>query len=307
MELLDFRLRIVYIPGKRQSIADALSRHPTDCNQWPFKDPSTEWCSPHNKVGCNFAICYNTIDSNDPLLNKFYEAAALDVDYLKIVKVVACGYKRGELRKKVDKLHPAYPLNYLWDTLRIVKDDRDRSLLFVEDRVFVPKSERITTMEYLHLSHLGFANTFSVARSRYFWEGMKADLLKFIGRCGPCIKFQDCRPFETELKRENLISAPMEWIGADLFYFEGSHYLFLVDGFSQFSWFHKFGPAPTSLQVVNILKKLFLEYGAPKQMRCDGGAQFFGAFIEFCDENCITIERASHLTIPLVMLRPNKI
>ena len=70
MELLDFRLKIVYIPGKRQSIADALSRHPADCNIWPFKDPRTEWCSPHNKVGCNFAICYNTIDTNDPMLNK---------------------------------------------------------------------------------------------------------------------------------------------------------------------------------------------------------------------------------------------
>ena len=90
----------------------------------------------------------------------------------------------------------------------------------------------------------------------------------------------------------NIYSA-MDWIGTDLFYFEGSHYLFLVDGFSQFSWFHKFGPAPTSLQVVNILKKLFLEYGAPKQIRCDGRAQFLGAFIEFCDENCITIERVS--------------
>ena len=114
MELLDFRLKIVYIPGKRQSIADALSRHPTDCNIWPFKDPSTEWCSPHDKVGCNFAICYNTIDTNDPLLNKFYEAATVDEDY--IVKVVACRYKRGELRRKVDKLHPAYLLNYMWDT-----------------------------------------------------------------------------------------------------------------------------------------------------------------------------------------------
>ena len=140
---------------------------------------------------------------------------------------------------------------------------------------------------------VAFANTFSVARSRYFWEGMKADLLKFIGRCVPCIEYQNHRPFETELKRENLISAPMEWIGADLFYFEGSHFLFLVDGFSQYSWFHKFGPAPTSLQVVNVLKKLFLEFGAPKFLRVDGGPQFLGSFIEFCAENCITIERAS--------------
>ena len=41
MELLDFRLKIVYIPGKRQSIADALSSYPTYCNIWPFKDPRT--------------------------------------------------------------------------------------------------------------------------------------------------------------------------------------------------------------------------------------------------------------------------
>ena len=73
---------------------------------------------------------------------------------------------------------------------------------------------------------------------------MKADLEKHIGMCGPCIVFQDCRPFEVELAREQLISAPMQWIGVDLFYFQGSHFLFVVDGFSQFSWYHKFGPSP---------------------------------------------------------------
>ena len=293
LELLDFRLRIIYIPGKRQSIADALSRHPTGCNLWPFKDPSSEWCNPNNKVGCNYAVCYNTVDGNDPLLSRFYNAATVDEDYIKIVKCVASGLKKGELRKRIDKFHPAYNLNYLFDTLRIVKDDKDRSLLFVEDRVFVPKSERLTTLEYLHLSHLGFAITFSVARSRYFWEGMKADLLRYIGRCGPCLEYESARPCETELKRENQISAPMEWVGVDLFFFEGSHFLFMVDGFSQYSWFYKFGPAPSSLQVVQILKKWFLEFGTPKFLRCDSGPQFLGPFIEFCTESSITIERAS--------------
>ena len=85
----------------------------------------------------------------------------------------------------------------------------------------------------------------------------------------------------------------MEWIGVDLFYFECSHFLFVVDGFSQFSWYHKFGPAPTSQQVVNVFKKLFLYFGVPKQVRCDGGGEFLGSVIEFCEENHITIERVS--------------
>ena len=205
----------------------------------------------HN--GCNFAICYNTIDTNDPLLNRFYAAASIDEDYMKIFKVVACGHKRGEMRRKVGKLHPAYFLSYMLDTLRIVKDDKNCPLLFVEDRVFVPKSERIKTMEYLHLPHMGFANTFSLARSRYLWEGMKMDLEKYIERCGPYIEFQDCWPFKVELAREQLISAPMEWLGVDLFYFQGSHFLFIVNGFSQFCFYHKFGPSPSSLQVVNVI------------------------------------------------------
>ena len=81
-----------------------------------------------------------------------------------------------------------------------------------------PSSEQLNTMEYLHLSHLGFANTFSLTKSRYFWEGMKADLEKFIACCAPCIKFQDCRPFELELAKDHPISAPMEWLAMDVFF-----------------------------------------------------------------------------------------
>ena len=41
------------------------------------------------------------------------------------------------------------------------------------------------------------------------------------------------RPCETELKRENQISSPINWVGVDPFYFGGSHFLFMIDGFSQ--------------------------------------------------------------------------
>ena len=45
--------------------------------------------------------------------------------------------------------------------------------------------------------------------------------------------------------------------------------------------------------MANVLKKMFLDFGYPKQVRCDGGSQFLGCFIEFCEEQNITIERAS--------------
>ena len=88
MALLDYNLRIIYVPERRQSIADALSRNPTDGNIWPFLDPATELCSPHNKVGCNFAVCFNMVDSEDPNLNIFYAAVSLDENYNKLSKLL---------------------------------------------------------------------------------------------------------------------------------------------------------------------------------------------------------------------------
>ena len=55
----------------------------------------------------------------------------------KIIQLVEAGCKRGEMRRKVDKDHPAFALSYIWDTLRIVCDDKNRAIIFVEDQVFV--------------------------------------------------------------------------------------------------------------------------------------------------------------------------
>ena len=143
-------------------IADAFSRYPTDGGIWPFVDPATDWCSPHNKVGCNFAVCYNTVDSDYPNLNRFYTAASIDENYCKIVKVIEHGYKRGQMRTNFDKSHSAHSLSYLWDTLCIVHDSKNHALIFTEDRILVPEKERVRTMENLHLSHLRFANTFTL-------------------------------------------------------------------------------------------------------------------------------------------------
>ena len=98
---------------------------------------------------------------------------------------------------------------------------------------------------------------------------MKLDIEKFIAWCGPCIEFQDCRPFEEEIAREEPITELMIWLGLDIFYFQGSNYLFVVDGFLQYCLYYKFGPSPTSLQVVKVLRNLFISFGYPKQIRVD--------------------------------------
>ena len=192
--LSEAELKIVYIPGRKQLIADALSRHPTDSSEWPFNDPSIELCSVQNRNGCNFAICHNTVDSDYPNLVRFNEAASKDDDYCNIV--IKEGLKRGEKRKFCDKTHSAYFLSYLWHTLRII-----------------PFSECNKTLEVLHHVHLGFANTYNVARSCYYCENMRSYIEKFIAWCGVCIgvciEYQDCRPFKIEMGRSKPITSPM--------------------------------------------------------------------------------------------------
>ena len=91
LELLDYNIQVIYLPGHKQTIADALSRYPSNITVWPFSDPSQYLCSPQNTIGCNFEKCVNTVNTDDPNLERFYNSVSEDTSYCAIVKELAKG------------------------------------------------------------------------------------------------------------------------------------------------------------------------------------------------------------------------
>ena len=92
---------------------------------------------------------------------------------------------------------------------------------------------------------------------------------------------------------ENRPSRPMEMCASDLFQISGLHYLFLVDCFTGYSWSIKFKVTPSTQQVTDALKSIFLQFGFPLFLRTDGGGQYRTGFTSFCKENEIEHQLSS--------------
>ena len=59
-------------------------------------------------------------------------------------------------------------------------------LVFIEGRVLIPKSLRLTVIEELHIGHQGVSSMKNNARQRFFWPGMGAQLQNRRNQCRRC-------------------------------------------------------------------------------------------------------------------------
>ena len=64
-----------------------------------------------------------------------------------------------------------------------------------------------------------------------------------------------------------------EQLGLDLFILRNTHYLLVVDYFSQFSVVRKL-QSLHSMSIIKHLKEIFTEIGVPRCIDSDGGTQF---------------------------------
>ena len=86
---------------------------------------------------------------------------------------------------------------------------------------------------------------------------------------------------------------PWKSLAMDNFYFNGKHYLIVVDHFSKFV-IVKPSKDLTSRTTINLLLDIFSEYGFPVTIRCDRVHNFvLSEFVDFCKKLNISITLSS--------------
>ena len=103
-------------------------------------------------------------------------------------------------------------------------------IVYCGTRVIIPVSMRGEMTTRAHRSHLGFQYTNSSARDMY-WPRMTADLTGAVQRC------EICQQTRHDLANELLMTYPIPnllWqiVASDRFERDGSHYLIIVDLYS---------------------------------------------------------------------------
>ena len=249
---------IVYLKGKKNVIADALSR----------VSPKRE--EEHNSQELEVIPVHHitsTVPADSDRLQECRVATLNDSILSLLMHEVYHGWP-----KVCSDCHPLL-LDY-WNFRDEISLEDD--LLFKGHRLIILESPRGKALQ--------------IAREAVFWPRIIQDITNEVQSWNPCQVYSKSQPRET-LQQHEIPAQPWTKIGADLFELQGKHYLLVADYYSRFPVIRRLSDLTTQ-SVIGQLKSIFPEYGIPMTVMSDNGPQFASTeFKEFSRQY-----RFSHIT-----------
>ena len=244
-------------------IADALSRVcPLQSNNPEIKDSIIDVIPLHHIT--------QTAPISKTRQQEFRLATQSDPTLCSLAKTVHEGWPQSR------KDCPEQLLDFWSFRQEISEED---GLLYKNQRLIVPHSERLETLKVLHLWHYAVDKMQLRALETVHWPGINKDILKQYQSCKTCIKHSKSQRSEP-LQSHSTPELPWHTVATDLFETKNSKYLLLVDYYSRFPVLCKLG-STTFRVLVQEMKAVFTELGVPNVIVSDGGPQYTS--VEFKD------------------------
>lgn len=291
-KLMGYSFSAEWVQGKSHRIADALSRYPVfAAENDPVSGCGLQAGAGVGEGGSEPAVCRAVASrgDRDPLLAPLRKEAGVDSAYKELIQAVRTGVDP----RRLPAGHPARQYASVFSRLSV--DESAEGCLLVLDghRLVVPSGSRGQILRMLHLPHSGLTKTRTAAQQLYFWPGMSAAISSTVDACMECQRQRPSLPRQPELDPVRTEAAgPMDAVAADLFEEAGVHYLVAVDRYSGWPTLCRLVSLKTAA-VVARLTDWFNVFGFPRRMRTDGGPQFRGEFVRFCEERGIVHELTS--------------
>ena len=264
---LMFSFDVVYISGKSNKGADAISRNPVkdNCDLAAITIIDEQI----NALPCSIITSLNDEDgySTDySYYTKLIEAIGSDGSYKKLQNLIIEGFPTLERDLDVE-------LRRFW-TVKDRLSQTENGVILMDERIVIPKNYRKTILELLHVAHQGVTTMKRRANKSVYWPGMNNDLNNIRENC------KYCNEIARQHTKEPLILTPdpdfpFQEIAADFFVIQKHMYLVIVDRYS--GWFTISYCKPNEATTSNVIKEcinLFCTYGAPEVLSSDGGPQF---------------------------------
>ena len=274
---LAFHFRTKYNPGKWHRGPDALSRHPT------ISPVHALFCEDDNATPTNPSKTTDVIeearletllDTSDLNMIELERAAAEDSSYRSLLTNVISGFPKTK-----DLLDPS--LNSFWN----VKDRLSFSgnLVFLEDRIVIPRKYQSTILNNLHAAHQGVSGMLRRASQSFYWPNLETAIRNKRYSC------KHCNERSPSQQKESYCPSPppkypFQEICLDYFQEGHHHYLSCVDRFSGWIIIFHFIQQASARKLVDKCRDIFTCYGVAETINSDGGPQFtsdeFKTFLE---------------------------
>lgn len=260
LQIQEFNLKIHYIPGKSNVIADMLSR-PFNENQCEIDHFSVDLPSRNPKEIRESQL---KDDKLRPIIESF-ESTQRDENYVNWTE-------RGYLMNQ-GVLYRFVP-------------DVDTE----EAQLVVPSHEVKNVLQQYHdaptAGHYGEEGTYHRISQRYYWTGMRPAIADYVKKCPECARYK-----ATNLKPAGLLRTPVqsqrfETLSIDLFgplpeSASGKRWIFIVEDCST-RWIELFALKSATAKecAVTLVEEVFLRYGIPRRLISDNGSQFISAVLQ---------------------------
>lgn len=251
--LLRYDIDLRFISGKRNLLADPLSRLYLESNELENEDI---------KIVHDVLIGPESSLQVTPERLKEIQEATLNDPIL--VKVIEC-YQQGWPKLVESKIDGYQSL------MRYYKLRNDivctENLVFHNGKLVVPINLRKEIMRLLHAGHTGIEKTKAKARGLVYWPDINLHIENFVKQCPACLTHQSSQPKEPLLSHD-IPLLPFNKVGIDIADVQGKPFLIVMDYYSKWIEFLAL-KSKTAKSVTEVLKDLFSRLGIPRTMISD--------------------------------------
>ena len=254
VKIHDYDVKLEYVRGKDNSIADALSRvSPLKPQAGDLKDV------PRIRVNEITA----TVMASESRLDRVRKATAADPELSQLAHFIHHGWPLHR-HQSPQAVHPYW---HYKEELSL-----EAGLIYKGSRLVVPATQKEEFLRDLHTGHLGEDKTLALARETVYWTGITEDIRMKIKNCEHC---QQLRPSQQKepLQPHDVPAGPWQKLGIDFFELKGQNYLLIADYYSRFP-IVKHVKSMTAKATILKLKTIFSEMGIPAEVMTDQGTQF---------------------------------
>ena len=253
-KLQEYTYELVYKQGKHMYIADTLSRDTEN----PLEEDN-----PNNEMQIQVDFITQAMPVGDNVWKIIKEQSIKDNTLTKLKQVIKTGWPKyyRDVPDEVTKDH------HLRHDL-VISDN----IVLINERILIPEGLKTTMLEKLHTGHPGTARTKSRAEKSMYWLGINKDIENFVSKCKVCNKFKPNKQKKELILRETPI-LPWQEVGMDVFEYERSNYMVVVDYLTNFIEVERLKDL-TSNTVIKKTKAVFARHGIPLKVFTDGALYY---------------------------------
>ena len=276
---LQYKFRMIHIPGVQHAAADSLSRHPvSDPDHLNLPDdiasveeqvrlPQIFLSKIRIQHQSDPETCYQSTISAEIIKSITWDDLRIHTNSDQLMSRLLQTIEEGfpESRKS---LHPDLKPYFQY---REVLSSLEGVILYRGNRLVIPSSLHDRVLKALHSAHQCITGMSSRAEDSFFWIGMSRDIANLRAQCTSCNRNAPSQP-NAPPTAPILPAYPFQCLSSDYFSYMGNNYLVAVDRYS--NWPVVQQAANGAYGLITCLRSIFVTFGIPEELTSDGGTQY---------------------------------